>query len=362
MLITIVVCSIFGSFLLLLAAGLLYRNLRQQQQARVLALQTPKKIEEGQFVQIGNLVQWIQIRGENRDNPVLLILHGGPGIAFSALTPIFRTWEHSFTIVQWDQPGAGKTASRNGKAKNNHALTIEGMVQDSIQVAEWVLRHLHQQKLILLGVSWGTVLGTTMVKRRPDLFWAYVGSGQFVDGIPSQRASYELALERLRERGDVTTLQALQATGSPPYSDMKTFLAKQQAIGKVAMETTNGRRFPNMLSLALFAPGYSLKDSYTWLFGSQLPSATKLHPEIMAYDARQLGTTFEIPLFFFQGTLDIYTPARPVEEYVATIQAPHKELQLWENEAHLTFLTNPEKILGELVARVRPLATGGAPN
>jgi len=230
--------------------------------------------------------------------------------------------------VQWDQPGAGKTASRNGNAKNNEALTIEGMVRDGIQVAEWVLRHLHQPKLILLGVSWGTVLGTTMVKRRPDLFWAYVGSGQFVDGTPSQVAGYELALKRLQERGDVTTLQALQAIGSPPYSDMKTFLAKQQALGKVDMETTGGRRYPNILSLALFSPGYSLKDSYTWVFGSQLPSATKLLLEIMAYDARQLGTTFELPLFFFQGVLDIYTPARPVEEYVATIQAPHKELLL----------------------------------
>jgi len=91
MLIIIVVGSIFGSFMLLLAAGLLYRTLCQQQRVRTLALQTPNKIEEGQFVQIGNLAQWIQIRGENRDNPVLLILHGGPGIAFSALTPIFRT-------------------------------------------------------------------------------------------------------------------------------------------------------------------------------------------------------------------------------------------------------------------------------
>ena len=362
MLILSIFGSVFGSLVLLLTAALLYRNLRQQQQARALVLRTPHKIEEGQFVQIGTLAQWIQIRGENRDNPILLILHGGPGIAFSALTPLFRTWEHSFTIVQWDQPGAGKTASHNGKAKNNDALTIEGMVQDGIQVAEWVLHHLHQPKLLLLGVSWGTILGTTMVKRRPDLFWAYVGSGQFVDGIPSQVVGYELALSRLQEREDVTTLQELQALGSPPYAEMKTFLANQRAIGKVAMETTNGRRFPNILSLALFSPGYSLMDSLTWLFGSQLPSATKLHPEIMAYDARQLGTTFETPLFFLQGGLDIYTPARPVEEYVATIQAPHKELRIWENEAHLTFLTNPEKILGELVVRVRPLATAGAPN
>src|SRR5215472_4050894 len=147
MLIIIVIGSICGSFVLLLAAGLLSRTLLQQQRARELALQTPNKIEEGQFVQIGALAQWIQIRGEDRDNPILLILHGGPGIAFSAFTPIFRSWEHDLTVVQWDQPGAGKTASRNGQAGSD-ALTIEGMAQDGIAVVEWVLRHLNQRKLI----------------------------------------------------------------------------------------------------------------------------------------------------------------------------------------------------------------------
>jgi pimeloyl-ACP methyl ester carboxylesterase len=99
------------------------------------------------------------------------------------------------------------------------------------------------------------------------------------------------------------------------------------------------------------------------MFFRGVPSSiAKLWKSMMAYDARQLGTTFETPLFFFQGALDLYTPAKSVQEYFATLQAPHKELLLWENEGHLTFLTSPEMILKELVARVRPLATGGAPS
>jgi len=351
--------SVFGSIVLLLIAGLLYRVLRQQQHERALALHTPNKIEEGQFVQIGNLAQWIQFRGENRDNPVLLVLHGGPGIAFSALTPTFRTWEHSFTVVQWDQPGAGKTASRNGKAGND-ALTIDGMVQDGIQVTEWVLHHLNQRKLILFAVSWGTILGTLMVNHRPDLFWAYVGTGQFVDGTDSEALGYDLTVERAKELGDVETLKALQTIGPPPYADLKALQAERQAMGKVSPETIERRRFPNMLSAALLSPGYSLKDGYMWIRGVS-SSIARLWKPMMTYDARQLGTTFETPLFFFQGALDLYTPAKSVQEYFATLQAPHKELLLWENEGHLTFLTNPEMILKEVVARVRPLAAGDAP-
>ena len=168
-----ILAAIVGGSALLLSVGLLYRALRQWRQRRALRIQTPNKIEEGQFVEIGALTQWIQIRGENRDNPILLVLHGGPGLAFSAFTPIFRSWERDFTLVQWDQPGAGKTLSRNGRAASADTLTIERTAQDGIQVVEWVLRHLNQRTLILFAASWGTVLGTIMVKRRPDLFSAY---------------------------------------------------------------------------------------------------------------------------------------------------------------------------------------------
>lgn len=350
--------SVLGSIALLLCAGLLYRVLCQQQRARALAIHTPNKIEEGQFVQIGALEQWIQLRGEYRDNPVLLILHGGPGIAFSAFAPRFRSWEYDFTLVHWDQPGAGKTASRNGLTSTD-TLTIEGMVQDGIEVAEWVLEHLQARKLILFAASWGTILGTLMVKRRPDLFWAYVGAGQFVDGKQGEALGYELALERAKKLLDGKTLQALEAIGPPPYPDQKTFLAERQALGKVSTETFP--RMRDLLSATLLSPGYSLKDAYAWFRGVQTSSARLLEP-ILTYDARQLGTTFETPLFFFQGTLDLYTPAKAVSEYVATLQAPHKELLLWEHEGHLTFLTNPELVRKELVARVRPLATGDTPS
>lgn len=351
-----IVGGICGGIALLLGAGLLYRALRQRRQARALALHTSNKIEEGRFVQIGGVAQWIQIRGEDRDNPILLILHGGPGIVFSVFTTIFRAWEHDFTIVQWDQPGAGKTGSRNGPAGND-ALTIEGMARDGIQVAEWALHHLGQRKLIVFGASWGTILGTLMVKQRPELFWAYVGTGQFVDWAGGEPVGYALALERAERLGNGKALKALRTIGPPPYANPKTVGVERQALGRVGVET-----FPNLrdlVSAALFSPGYTLKDGYAFFRGIQA-SAAKLLEAIQAYDARQLGPTFGTPLFFFQGALDLYTPARPVEEYVATLQAPHKDLVLWDNEGHLTFLSNPEMVLNELVARVRPLATGGA--
>jgi pimeloyl-ACP methyl ester carboxylesterase len=351
-----IVVAIVGGIASLVGAGLLYRALRQGREGRALRIRTSNKVEEGRFIQIGGLAQWVRIRGEDRDNPVLLVAHGGPGLAFSAFTPIFRSWERDFTVVQWDQPGAGKTLSRNGRAASADALTIEGMAQDGIQVAEWVARHLNQPRLILFAASWGTVLGTTMVTRRPDLFWAYVGAGQLVNAAQSEPLGYELAMERAARLGDVKTLKALRTIGPPPYADPQTMDAERRALGRVGVETFP--RLRDLVCAALFAPGYTLRDGAAF-FGGVRFSVGKLLRPMMAFDARELGATFEVPLVFFQGALDLYTPAIAVQEYVATLRAPHKELVLWEREGHLTFLSDPQMVLKELVARVRPLAIGG---
>lgn len=352
-----IIVAIVGSIALLLGAGLLDRALRQSRRGRALRIRTPDKIEEGHFVQIGALEQWIQIRGESRDNPILLVLHGGPGFACSAFTPTFRSWERDFTVVLWDQPGAGKTLSRNGRAASGASLTIERMAQDGIQVAEWVLRHLHQRKLILFASSWGTILGASMVTLRPDLFWAYTGAGQFVNATLGEPQGYELALERAARLGDVKTLKILRKIGPPPYANPKTMGKERRALARVGVEKFP--RLSDVLSAMLFSPGYTLRDGAAFVRG--LPfSIAQLAQPMMTFDARQLGTAFEVPLVFFQGALDLHTPTKTVQEYVATLSAPHKELVVWQNEGHLTFLSNPQMVLEDLVARVRPLATENA--
>jgi len=351
--ITIVLGSVLGSVVLLLAAGLVYRAVRQYQHARALALQTPRRIEEGRFVPVGDIDQWIQIRGEDRDNPVLLVLHGGPGLSYAPFTSTFRSWEPHFTVVHWDQRGAGKTSSRNNK-EGSEPMTIDRMVQDGIEVTEFVLIHLNKSKLILFAHSWGTILGIQMLKRRPDLFSAYVGTGQIVDMASSEVLSYDLACEQIRAAGDTKALKALQAIGRPPYQDARTWLMKQRFIMKIAPPPTSGRSLPNVFSSVLLSPGYSLKDAYA-LVGGFMSSPVKLFQQVMSYDARQCGTTFEAPIFLFQGDADLQTPARAVEEYFATIQAPKKELLLLNNEGHIAVLISPDVFLHELLARVRPL-------
>ena len=132
------------------AGILLHRKLRQRETSVALRIRGTNGIVEERFVNIGGIDQWIGIRGEDRRNPVLLVIHGGPGSSYSMFTPLIRSWESHFTVVQWDQRGAGKTFGRAGR-KNLGELTFDRLTGDGIEVAEFVRFCLNRQKVILLA-------------------------------------------------------------------------------------------------------------------------------------------------------------------------------------------------------------------
>jgi pimeloyl-ACP methyl ester carboxylesterase len=149
--------------------GLAYRKARQRRVARALMIDTPNGIVEQRFVKVGGIDQWVQLRGEDRDNPVLLVLHGGPSWPNAVFTLPLRPWERYFTVVQWDHRGAGKTLGRNGKAGSGE-MTFHCRVADAIEVTEFLRQYLGTDKVVLLAESMGTLTGTPLVKLRPDLF------------------------------------------------------------------------------------------------------------------------------------------------------------------------------------------------
>jgi pimeloyl-ACP methyl ester carboxylesterase len=161
--------------------------------AKDYAIATTSGINEAKYLKIGGIEQWVTIRGEDRANPAVLVLHGGPGDATNPWGYAgFRTWLNTYTVVQWDQRGAGKTLGRNGRASVD-TVTIDRPVQDGVELADTLRTLLRKDKIILLGHSWGSVLGVLMAKRKPDLFQAFVGTGQV--GKPA--GAYDVAFDAL---------------------------------------------------------------------------------------------------------------------------------------------------------------------
>ena len=338
-----------GVIVLVLVLAMAYRAYRQQENARAFAIRPPNGIDEAGFVRIGGIDQWVTIRGEDRANPVILIVHGGPGLAYSPLFAWFRPWEKAFTVVQWDQRGAGKTYGRYGRATPD--LSRERIVSDGIELSDYLRGHLHKDKIILLGHSWGSTVGLEMIARRPDLFSAYVGTGQIVD--PAQEeAAHAMSLASARGAGDAKSVRAL-AAAKPPYATADQFMAMHMRAAAYGPANERGYVMKSMPT-GLFAPGYSLADLYDNGMGG-LFSLRPLFHDIETFDARRVGSSFAVPIVLIQGDLDNVTPTPSVRDYFNEIIAPKKDFVVLPGDGHMALLTDPDRFLAVLLERVRPL-------
>ena len=151
-------------------------------------------------------------------------MHGVP-----LRSPVFGTWAKDFTLVQWDQRGAGRTYGKTGPSIEA-TMTIDRMVQDGIEVSEYLTKHLGKKKIILVGGSWGSILGIYMAKQRPDLFYAYIGMAQLVNERAGQAASYARVLQLARADDDQKTVKALEALGPPPWDSLRKWPVFHKAL------------------------------------------------------------------------------------------------------------------------------------
>jgi proline iminopeptidase len=327
-----------------------FRAYRQGANRAAIAIPTPPGVQLDRFVPIGGIAQWISIRGADAHNPVLLFLHGGPGMALSGLAYArFRPFEQHFTVVQWDQRGAGKTYGRHGKAGAGE-MTIERMVEDGIELAEWLRVEFGRRKIILLGMSWGSVLGTEMAARRPDLFSAYVGAGQVVEMRRGEAVSYASLMERLKARSNARAIARLEAVGPPPYASRKALFTQRRILSasNSALDKATMSAMPMAL---LLSPMLRLKDVWDTLAANAF-TLGPLYEPLMAYDIRRVGTRFKIPMIYIQGADDIQTPTALVEEYFQEIDAPRKSLRLLEGGGHMAVATHVPAFLEALVEAV----------
>ena len=284
-------------------------------------------IEDGWFAGVNGEAQWITVRGADRANPPLLIL-SGPGAAFSRLTPFFAPWEAAFTLVQWDQPGAGATFARNGEA----LLSLDRLAADAETVAEIALARLGATHLIVLGISGGSILGLRLAKARPDLVSAFVGAGQIVHWGRQQALGYRLTVEAARSSGDAAAITALDHIGAPPYAEVADEMVfSQHANAMTAAELAVLAGLDPETKAALANP----PPSAGYLPANLVPPDPRerglkgylaLRDEIAAFDAATLGHTFQVPMLFLQGDRDLYTPTSEVVAYAAAIDAPVAEV------------------------------------
>jgi len=316
-------------------------------------------IDEAKAVEIGGIRQWITVRGRDRRNPILLVLHGGPAAPDLPNRYLFEApWTDYFTVVEWDQRGAGKTFELNDPAKIAPTLHKERMVRDAEELVAYLRATYGKQKIFVLGHSWGTILGLELAERRPDWLYAYIGVGQIIDMRAGEQIGYDWVLNAARQAGDAQAVKELTAIA--PYPEPGGALP----IDKIDVERkwsvrygglTHGRQsYDYWENAERISPDYSEADFRAIDAGSAF-SFPKLLPEMAATDFSGLRR-LRCPLLIFAGRYDYTTPNAPVRAWYDRLKAPSKRWVWFENSAHMMYAEEPGRVLVHLVEDALPLA------
>jgi pimeloyl-ACP methyl ester carboxylesterase len=344
-----------------LSSALLYRKYLQHKVAEERAITSANGIDSLEPVRIGGIDQWIEVRGQNVNNPILLFIHGGPGIAFIPLAGRFQyPWEKYFTVVQWDQRGAGKTYASNDTELQRRTMNIPQMQQDTLDVVNYLRNRFKREKIFVLGHSWGSVLGLWLAHEHPELIYAYVGVGQAINMEQNEQVAYQDTLQQARQSHNEQAVKDLEgiAPYPPPNWDLRKTSILRDWERDLLVTPPGTLQFidtKKILTSIVSAPEYSLADDYGWIHGTQF-SLKALVPEVMKVDLSKLGFEFRAPIFFFEGRHDPYCPPSVIWDYSQTIKAPQKEFVWFDNSGHFPFFEERQKFADELVQRVLPLA------
>jgi len=322
----------------------------------------PSGIQESYKTKIGGIDQWINVRGQDKANPVILFIHGGPA---SPLIPTVwqfqRPLEEYFTVVNYDQRGAGKTYVEDHSDATGETLHIPRYVDDAIAIAEHVRQRYGKSKVILMAHSWGTTIALNAALQRPDLFYAYVGIGQFVNTRDNEKISFDYGMQQARAHGNTAAVQEMETIapypGDQPITRERIIIARKwaQFYGGLSAYRESSDYFFNA---PLLSPEYTAADVCAVDQGN-LFSLGRLLPEFLNIDFKGVHS-FPVPIVMFLGRQDYTTPAQPTVDWLAKLTAPSKRAVWFERSSHMIPWEEPGKMLMSLVQDVRPFAEPGA--
>ncbi|WP_250627877.1 alpha/beta fold hydrolase [Pinirhizobacter soli] len=320
---------------------------------------SPHGVQELKTIDVNGTKQWISVRGNDTRNPILLFIHGGPASPDMPLSYTFQQpWEDFFTVVQWDQRGAGKTYRANDPKAIEAGMTVEQMTSDATAVVQYLRKTYGKRKIFVIGHSWGSILGLNLAHQHPELLYAYIGVGQMIDMPKNEAEVYRFAMEQAKSHQNQKAIDALKALGTYPNPSRPVTL---QEIGVVRQWSsaygglTFGRDGFNYDADAWqLAPEYDDEDISAIGKGSKF-SLDHLLPLLMNYRFAN-GMTFECPVFLFEGRHDETVPENIAADWFKTVKAPAKELVWFEDSAHMVMQEQSGRFLDHLVHDARPYA------
>lgn len=307
-------------------------------------------VSEITYVEVGGIQQGMIIKGKNINNPVLLFVHGGPGSPeYFSYDKFYKdraiVLEDYFTVCWWEQRGAGLSYDPKILPET---MTLDQMVSDGVEVTNYLRERFSQDKIYIMGHSWGTLLSTNIVASYPELYQSYIGVGQFSNAVESEQIAYDFMLEEAKTAGDKQLEEELShytINGPDDLSD-EYMAIRSKGLNKYGGGFWHDYRsdFQDMYYPFMRYQEYTLQGKLNFLKGTSFTNQY-LWPVVTNYDLHQEVSKLEIPVYILNGVYDYQTSYEKAKEYYEMLEAPDKHFYTFEHSAHSPFLEEPEKFL-----------------
>ena len=331
------------------ASLVVLRGFWKHRAAKRIAIASSAGIDSLEKIRLGDADQWILIRAWNRESPVLLLLHGGPGFPGMPFAHVTAELERHFVVVRWDQRGAGKSYS---PSVPESSMNMKQFVADTLELTELLSRRFNQPRIILGAHSWGSTIAALAVAQAPERFSAYLAVCQAANAPESERLMYRWASDKAAAEGNAKAVLDLKRLGLPPYeqvADYNTMTGWISRFGSTELQPVTKLRF---VRLALESPFYSWADLLRIPLGAKFSFSHLWREAFYETDLLKQAPRLDVPVFFFLGRHDhtAIASAAMAERYFAVLDAPRGKQLIWfENSGHWPHLEEPERFREEVI-------------
>lgn len=307
-----------------------------------------KKIDEKIFVEVNGDRQGMFLQGEDMDHPVLLFLHGGPGSPEIAFTQKHPTGlQKLFTVCWWEQRGCGISYRKDTPKET---MTMDQMIADAIAVTEYLRRRFGKEKIYLMGHSWGSVLGVLTAQKAPELFYAYIGMGQVVRQLESERLAYTYMVEEFQNAGNRSMVRKLKKFPIDQGAEVTNQYLAVRSLGMTKLGVGimhHSRSMMEPVMTILRYKGYRWRERLNFAKGS-LFSLNCLWDFVLQTDFVKQVPRLEVPVYVLQGRYDYQVSYVLAKKFVEAVEAPVKGFYTFWDSAHSPCFEEPEKMIGIL--------------
>ena len=306
----------------------------------------PGSISAIEKITLGGVKQYLIIRGADSTKPVMLFLHGGPGSPeFTFINKTNPHLEKNFVMVYWEQRGAGKSYSKKVKGES---MTVPQLISDTRELTLFLAKRFKQEKIFLMGHSWGSFLGILTSYQYPELYHAYFGIGQVCDQYRGESVSFEWVKEQAKIRNDKKGLKKLSSMTFPDSlattdTWINFIMYERMYVSKYGGGVT--REMKSMwpyIKMLLAAKEYTLSEKFKYMAGS-IFSLKHLWKEVVSTNLYTEIDSMQIPVYIFNGIYDYQTPYVVAKDFFDQLNAPQKEFFTFDNSAHSPIVEEVEK-------------------